>query len=344
VGVRKRISRGLFSALLLLSVSFCFLDNANSEEPIELRISHFGPSDYVQQTQVLEPWVKKIEKLTQGRVKFTIFSDETLGKAADEYDLVVKGKVDIALSVPGYTLGRFPLMSCMSLPFIGTNGEKASLVVWRLYQKFLQDEFKDVKVLWLFSTTPFQLHTIKNSVKTLEDLKGLRIRVSPSLSKAMERLGVIPIIVSLPDGYKLMKEGKLDGVITPWEAALSFKFFDMCKYHTEIGIYSAALFVVMNKQKYESLPMDIRKIIDENSGEQMAVVSGRVFDLEDARAKKIAQDRGDFIYTLPQSELGIWKKITIPVENEWVDNMKAKGLPGQEVLAYVTNLLIEIQQ
>ena len=314
--------------------------------PIELKISHHGSPGWSQQTDVLEPWAKKIEQLANGRVKFSFFPKEALGKAAENYDLAIKGVTDIALGIPSYTPGRFPLTSCVKLPFLGVqSGERASLVFWQAYQKYLKEEFKDVKVLWIFCNGPFQLHTINKQVKTLDDLKGLRLRAGdPDSAKAIELLGATAVSCTAPDGYKLMKEGKLDGTVIPWEGALNFGYLELCKCHTIINMYSISFFVVMNREKFESLPADIRKIIDENSGEPMAALAGKVMDDGDVKGKRMAQERGDVIYILPDSELERWKKITMPVGDAWVQEMKTKGLPGEEVLAYIVDLFIQIRK
>ena len=343
----KKILYGLFVTILFLNVDLFFRNEPRCEEAvIELKISQFGSPSWPQQTEVLEPWARKIEKLTNGRIKFSLFPNEILGKAVEQYDIALKGIADIVLGLPDYTPGRFPLVSCIKLPFLGVqNAEKASLVLWRLYQKYLKDEFKDVKVLWMFCNGPFQLHTINKKVKTLQDLKGLRIRMSdPTSAKALELLGAVTVSCTVIDGYNLMKEGKLDGIVIPWEGALDFKYLELCKYHTVINIYAMPFYVVMNKERYESLPADIKKTIDDNSGEAMAALAGRVMDNGDIKGERFAQARGDFIYTLPKAERERWKKITMPLGDKWVEEMQAKGLPGQEVLTYVVDLFIQIQE
>ena len=318
-------------------------EKASLEEPIELKISHFALPTWIEQTDVLEPWAKKIESLTSGRVKFSFFPKQALGTASEQYDLVVNGTADISLGVTDYTPDRFPLTSCMKLPFMGQDGEKASIVLWRLYQKHLKSEFKDVKVLWMFCHGPGHLHTTKKQVKTIEDLKGLKLRIGdPLTAKAFEILGASTVVCSAPDGYDLIKEGKLDGICMPWEGVLNFGYLDFCKYHTEINFYTTPFYVVMNKEKYESLPSDIRKIIDENSGEEMSALAGRVMKNEDVRGKKFAKDRGDSIYYLPESELKRWKQITMPLGDEWIKEMESKGLPGQKVLSDAIELHSEI--
>ena len=333
--------------MLLFLSSGIFFQNppAFAEDPIELKISHHGPVTWPPHEGALVPWAKKIEALTNGRVHFTFYPKEQLGKGKEQYDFAVKGTTDIGVSVTVYTPDRFPLTSVMKLPFIGSTGEQNSIVLWSLYKKYLQDEYKETKILWLFCHGPGHLHTVNKPVKTLEDLKGLRIRVADAaLGKAMELLGAIPVVASATDAYKLFQEGKLDGACITWEGANVYKYLEMCKYHTEIKMYTLPFFVAMNKDKYNSLPADIKKIIDDNSGEAMAAMTGKAMDNGDIPAKKIAQDRGDFIYSLPKEEFEKWRKITVAVGDDWVKEMKAKGLPGEEVLAYVVDLFIQIQK
>ncbi len=343
---QKKIVLGVPIVFLFLSIgSFC-QEKAFSEEPIELKISHHGSTMWTPHKDVLEPWAKKIETLSHGRVHFTFYPKEALGKAKEQYDLAVKGTADIAASLPDYTPGRFPLTSVMQLPFLGLqNAEQSSIVMWQLFKKYLQEEYKETKILWIFCTAPQTLHTINKQVKTLEDIKGLRIAVSnPTVAKSLELLGAVPVVCTVPDCRAVLQEGKADGVALSWSGILDFKYLEFCKYHTDINIYTLPLFVTMNKEKYASLPADIQKIIADNSNEEMAVTSGKAMDAQSMKARKTAEDRGDRIYTPPQREQERWKKITVAVGDNWVKEMKAKGLPGQEVLAYVVDLFIQIQK
>ncbi len=341
MNLKKAIS-GLAITFLLANAGLFFQDQAmGGEETIELKISHHGPVTWPPSADVVAPWAKKIETLSGGKVQFNFFPKEALGKANEQYDLAVKGTADIVIGMTEFTPGRFPLTSCMKLPFMGQSGEQASIVLWYLYQKYLQEEFKETKILWVFCSGFAQLHTVSKEVRTLEDLKGLRLRVpDPALGKAVELLGAVPVVSSVAEGYKLLQEGKVDGVIISWAGAFDFKYLELCKCHTEINIFTLPFFVTMNKARYESLPADIQKIIQDNtSGEEMAIQTGRAMDDQDANAKKVAQKRGDFIYSLPKTELQRWKKITTVVGDQWVQDMKAKGLPGREVLAYVIDFI-----
>jgi TRAP-type transport system periplasmic protein len=343
--MKPRIKFPSLYGVLAFLILVCLVSGSAYAETTELKLSHFGSPSWFLQKKVAEPWAKKIEQLSAGKVKFTFFPNQILGKAPEQYDLAVKGTADISMGITEYTPGRFPLASVMKLPFMRESGEKASMVFWHLYQKFLANEFKDTKVLWLWCCGPDQIHTIGKPVKTLKDLKGLRIKTADLvLADALKLMGAEPVICTITEAQTLLKEGKLDGVGLPWEGAMTFGFLDRCRYHTEIDMFTIPFFAVMNKEKYGSFPAELRKIIDDNSGERMAVAAGRESDIADAQARTMAQERGDFIYPLPKAELARWKKLALPVGDQWVEGMKARGLPGLEVLTYVVDLFIQIQR
>ena len=311
-------------------------------ETVELKMSHFMPTKHVQHAKVMAPWAEKIEKLTDGRVKVTIFPGGALGKPPHQYDNAVKGITDIAFGLQSYTPGRFPLTSSLRLPFMVKSGEQGANVLWRMYEKYLHDEYKDVKVLWLFMHGPGQLHTTKKQIQTLDDLKGLKIRSpGPIMSKVFKQFGSVPVHMPITQVYTALERKTVDGVAVPWETMPPFRFYEQCKFSTVADIYSMTFFVVMNKKKYESLPADIKKIIDDNSGLKMSIEAGKVYDLGDIPGKKLFEKKGGTVYQLPAAERAKWVKAAVPVKKAWIEDMQAKGLPGQEVLQYAQEMLLK---
>ncbi len=306
---------------------------------VELKISHFMPTKHVQH-KVLADWAKEIEAATNGQLKFKIFPGGQLGKPPHQYDNAVKGLTDIAFGLHSYTPGRFPLTAVLRMPFFVDNAESGSKVLWKVYEKYLMDEHKDTKVLWVFCHGAGQVFTTEKQVKTLEDLKGMKIR-SPGkiMSKVLEKYGASPIGMPITQVYTGLERGLLDGVISPWETMRPFRFYEKAKFSTTADLYSMTFFVTMNKKKYDSLPADLKKAIDEHSGEKMAIKAGQAYDANDERVKALAISKGMTNYTLPSEELDRWKKTAAVVVDEWVAEMEAKGLPAKEVLEYTQTLL-----
>ncbi len=340
--MKKWLTR-LTTCACALSLSL-IIGGTASAETIELKMSHFMPTRHVQHSKVMAPWAKRIEELTHGKVQVTIFPGGALGKPPHQYDNAVKGITDIAFGLQSYTPGRFPLTSSLRLPFMVNSGEQGAKVLWSMYEKYLQQEYKDVKVLWLFMHGPGQIFTTRKQVKNLEDLKGLKIRSpGPIMSKVLKRLGAVPVHMPITQVYTALERKTVDGVAAPWEVMRPFRFFEQCKYAAVADIYSMTFFVVMNKKKYESLPADIKKIFDDNIGLQMAIKAGRAYDQADIPGKKLFEDKGGIVYQLPAAEKEKWIKASMPVKTEWIKDMAAKGLPGKEVLDYAQAQLSKVQ-
>jgi TRAP-type C4-dicarboxylate transport system substrate-binding protein len=203
--------------LCVSAVVFLFgiaiLPGTAAAETIDLKFSSPWPPQHPQHTMVIKPWGDKIEKLSGGRVKVTLFPGQALGKAADHYDMAAKGICDIALTNPMYTPGRFHLLSAFWLPFMVTTAEDTSVALWETYEKYFQNEFKDVKVLWMYVHAPGQIFTREKPIKTLADLKGMKIRATnPSVQESLKLLGASPVAIPVPDVYNALERGVVDSM------------------------------------------------------------------------------------------------------------------------------------
>ena len=335
----------LFLKVSIIIYGIIFLAAVNATaKTVELKISHFMPTKHVQH-KVLADWAEEVEAATNGQLKFRIFPGGQLGKPPHQYESAVKGLTDIAFGLHSYTTGRFPLTAVMEMPFLVHNAEAGSKVLWEVYEKYLMDEHKDTKVLWLFCHGAGQVFTTKKQVKTLEDFKGMKMR-SPGkiMSEVLQKFGASPVGMPITQVYTGLERGLLDGVIAPWETMRPFRFYEKTKYATTADLYSMTFFVTMNKKKYNSLPADLKKVIDDHIGEKMAIKAGKAYDDSDAPGKVLAISKGMTEYTLPPAELERWKKAASVVVDEWVADMNAKGLPGKEILEYTTALLKQAEK
>jgi TRAP-type C4-dicarboxylate transport system substrate-binding protein len=303
------------------------------DKPVELKFSSWVAPVHGHHTGVMVPWAKMLEDKSGGRLKVTIYPGSTLGKAADHYDMVKDGIADLGFTVPGYTPGRFPLITALELPGLFKSSRGGSLAVMSIFDKYFKNEFKDVKVLWFWVHPPGHFHLARKQVKVLEDLAGLKIRAAtPMLTNMVKTLGAIPVSIPAPDTYTALERGTVDGTIFPWEAISSFKIAEVLKYHVASGLYVAPLFTLMNQKKYDSLPADLRKVIDDHSGSWGAEFNGTVWDKNELVGIEAIKKAGGTIYTLPPEERQRWAARLKPIEDEWVKSMDAKGLPGRQLL------------
>jgi len=319
-------------------------------KPIKLTFAIQDPESSWQSVEGDIPWIKAVEKATMGQVVIEPYFAQTLVKGKDAFDAVKTGVCDIGWCVMGYWPGLTPLTEVITLPFLPfKSGEQGSSVLWQLYERFpeLQKEFADVKVLKLWTTDPNFLMTTKKQVKTLEDLKGLKIRVlgGPPI-ESLKALGAVPTLVPMPDLYLALERGTLDGAGLMFPAGLPFRIHEVVKYYTHVPLYMTFFSVIMKLDKWNSLPADIQKQIMSVSGFWGSTLQGyRVMDrAEEVYRERALKDGYKMVeYVLPPEEVERWRKIGgVPLWEAWVKKQEAAGRPrAREILNTTLDLIKE---
>lgn len=317
--------------------------NAMAKDIVLKFATGFSPK-HTMQTKVFEPWAKKISQMTDGKVKVTFFPGGALGKTPDHYDLAEKGIADISYTLQDYTPGRFPLTTVFELPFMITSATQTSVAMWKVYEQFpeFQKEYGKVKLLALFCHPAGGFNTTHTPIKAIEDLKGMKFRTaSPSVTEALKMFGAVPVNMPVTETYTALERGVIEGTVLPWEGNFVFKLAEILKYGTETQFYTMSMMVVMNKRKFESLPEDVQKVIDETTGLAMSREAGKVYDETNTPMKNLCIKKGMQVLQLPMEEKEKLEALSKPLRAEWVKNMDAKGMPGQAILDAAVKLTRE---
>src|SRR5690625_1077558 len=189
-------------------------------ESYEWDFSHFFPPTHFME-DVVQEFAADLEEATDGRIKITSYPGASLAAPDEQFDAAATGSVDFGLSVHGYTPNQFPLSSVMELPFMTESSKQGSSILWQLFNEFDEfgEEYAGTVPLWLYTTDPAQLYTVDKPVKSIEDLKGMRIRSpSPETSEWLEALGATPVSMPMNENFEALERGVVDGTIAPWEA------------------------------------------------------------------------------------------------------------------------------
>ncbi len=302
---------------------------------IELSFATSFSPKHTMQVRVFEPWAEEINRRTNGKVVVTFFPGGALGKAPDHYALAEKGIADIVYILHDYTPGRFPMTSVFELPFMTPSATKTSRAMWMTFEKFpeFQQEYKKVKVLALFCHPGGDFHTVKRPIATIADFAGMKIRTAnPFVTKALKTFGATPVTIPITETYTALERGVVDGTVVPWEGLGIFKLDDLTRYATAANFYTMTMAVLMNQAKWDSLPEDIKGVMEENSGLQMSLACGRAYDETDEPFKKRALSKGIQLIELPPAEEKKLEDLTVPLRDEWINDMESRGLPGRAVL------------
>ena len=337
--------------LLMLLGSICLvliLAAPSLAQVIKLTLADQNPQTGWGPVHALQPWVKKVEEATKGRVKIDVFYAQTLAKGPEIWNAVKSGVADMGWCFHGYWPDMTPLSDVITLPGLPfKTGEKGAEVLWKLYQQFpeIQREYKDVHVLQLWTSHPYFLITSKKQVKTMEDIKGLKIRVvGGPPTEQMKALGAVPVLIPMPDNYQSLDKGVIDGMGAPWEAIYAFRLYEVVKYYTIVPLSAVYFSLSVNKQKWDSLPKDIQEAITSVSGLGAAKFWGHNFfdTAEEGVVEKVKAGNHQMIkYVLPPEELDRWTKTAgEPLWKEWVKKMEGKGRPeAQKILNTTLELL-----
>jgi len=301
---------------------------------IELKLAHFMSPMHVQHRKSFVPFAEKVEKLTGGQVKIKIFPGGALGGPKQLPDAVKAGITDMAFIIPSYTTGRFPRMAVLDLPFMVESATHATKVIYDLFDKYLAEDFKDYKVLWFYSCGAGQLHSATKPIRKVSDLKDMKMRApSAYMSKALKLMGSTSVGMPISELTISLQKGVIDGMLTPFSAIPDFRLWDLVKYVTHVNMYVSPMAVVMNKEKFNSLPAEARKAIDEASGRQWGLHAAQVYDQEDQEVvDKIKQGSKIKLIELSDGEKQAFVKHLAVMKTDWVKEMAKKGLPGKELL------------
>ena len=311
---------------------------SNKEKVIKLSYSVFFPPTHIQ-CQTAQAWAKEINERTNGKVEITIYAGGTLTKAPQVYDGVVNGVSDIGMSCFAYTRGRFPLLEALDLPVGYPDGLTATRIANTIVNKYQPTEIADVHTLYIHAHGPGILAS-KKPVRSLADLKGLKVRATGLSTKIVQNLGGAPIGMSQPETYEALQKGVVDATLCPIETLKGWKQGEVIETVTNsqaVG-YTTSMFVVMNKAKWAALPDEIKKVFNEVSAEYIDK-HGEAWDQADTEGKAFIEELGKKIIALSDEETAQWKTMVKPLLDEFVKVTAEKGLPAAEMLSDIQTLV-----
>lgn len=307
---------------------------AFAQDAETLRVHQMLPAQATIPKLAIEPWTKRVEEASGGRLKFELYPSMQLGGAPpDLYDQAKDGVVDLIWTVLGYTPGRFPKSEVFELPFVVTKGEPTSVAFQEFVEANSMDEFAGVKLICVHAHGPGLIHS-KDPVTKLEDLQGMKIRGgSRIINDMLTRLGAEPVGMPVPQVPEALSTGVITGTTVPWEVTPSLHLAELVHNHTgfsgEHGLYTQTFAFTMNLDKYNALPDDLKAIIDAECGVETARKFGAAMDQGDAVGLKIAQDAGNNIITLDEAETQRWKDASQATIDKWYADAEAAGFDGK---------------
>ncbi len=322
----------MFRKFLIAVCVFAGFSVTASAADVTLKLHQLLPAQANLPKNFLAPWAEKVEKESNGRIKIELYPSMQLGgKPPALFGQVKDGFVDLIWTLPGYTPGRFPRTEVFELPFIAGSSEATSAAAWELFQSDIKEDFQDVHMIAVHVHGPGLIHS-KEPINKLEDIKGKKVRGPTRLAtNLLKAIGAFPVGMPVPAVPESLSKGVIDATAIPWEIVAPLRVHELVHNHTTFAkpLYTSFFIFAMNKDKYESLPADLKKVIDDNSGLEASKWAGRVMGEGDAPGFNAATKAGNNIIQLNAAETARWEEAASGVRDEWISEVKKKGIDGK---------------
>ncbi len=329
---RKSVWNGLLSTMLLLAAAQAWAQAS------VLRFNWWIPPNHLTRTKIMDVWAQQVEVATQGRVKIE-FTATSLGAPPRQFDLVRDGVADLAMGVHGYTPDRFVLPQVAELPFMGDSAEALSVALWRTHAKFFAPatEYQGVKLIGIMTHGPGSLWSPKAPIRSLADLKGLKVRAGGGLqNEIVAKLGAAVVSAPAPQTFEILSRGVADATLFTNDAVASFGLGKLLKFNTRVpgGLFNSTFFVIMNEAKWNALAPQDRTAIEGLSGEAFARLGGKGWDDTD---RDVAATLAESQVVLPDAKFMAELRDNLKgLDAQWVADAKAKrGVDGAAAMAFM---------
>ena len=301
----------------------------------ELSLAHFTSTKHPMDRLVMRPWSEDVSRLTNRDLTIRIYPGGELGKGPKaQYKRAVDGIADMTFGLQGYTSTLFPRTLLIELPGLAPHGVAATRMLWGAI-KHIRTEYDRTQVLALWTNDRAVLMTRDKPVRTLDDLKGMKIRTPSKLQgEIIKALGATPVAMPVTRMYNALKTGVVDGLMVASSVIKSFKIGEVARYYTVGPFAHTAFFLVMNKDAYDKLTPSQRQTIDDTTGRQLSLKAAQVYEKAGSAAlqNEVKNGRGEII-RLSTAEDQRWRQALQHVRDDTVKALEAKAIPAQAILS-----------
>jgi TRAP-type C4-dicarboxylate transport system substrate-binding protein len=301
----------------------------------ELKLATFVPPSHIIYARVLTPWAQELATKSNNRLTVRFFPSMQLGGRPPElYRQMLQGISDICFTLPGYTSNDFPMMALTELPGMANNAEDGTKKLWAHFGRFLAREYQGAKVLMLWNSDTASIMSKAKPVRTLDDIKGMKIRTpSAAQSAQLEALGATPIDMPASQIYNALDRGVVDASMIPMSAALDFKLIEVARYFTTNAPLGRSPFLVaMNQARYDRLAPDLKKLIDDSTGLSLSLKGAQTYDTQNNEAIEAAKKDREVVMLSPE-ERNRWLAVFRPLITRKAEEGEKAGLPARGLLS-----------
>jgi TRAP-type C4-dicarboxylate transport system substrate-binding protein len=296
----------------------------------------------------LSQWIEEVREASNGRIDITLFPSSQLGAVPDIIDNLKLGVSDIAWASPAMFSGRFPVMEGTNLPLLDIPTARVGTdLLYDLWEQtdLMQKEFDGIHPLMLHNACPYYFASAKggDDITSLADLKGMKLRVQGTYpSVLLKELGAEPISLHASEIYESLSKHVLDGMLTDITTFRTYKLSEVTGSVVETQIYRFCAFVIMRPEAYNSLPDDLKQVMDDLSGREMSYRFSDAWTDDVEAGIALYREAGAKTYAFTDDEFATILEAAGAVNDQWVSAMNDMGYEGQNILNTYNELLENI--
>src|SRR3954454_4557057 len=327
-------ARRTFFILSILIAATVYVQAAG---PITLRVADSFPKGHFLVKLVLEPWMEDVRKRTNNAVKFEHYPAQQLGKATDMLKLTQTGVADIGYVAPAYASDKMPVSEVAMLPGAFDHSCQGTLAYWKLARSGVIAEqdytANNIKLLLAVSLPQYRIFTVKQPVKDVADVTGLKLRSTGGAQDlTLRAIGAVPVRMAAPDAYESLSRGTMDGLLFPLESVVAYGADKLVKYSTDgLGFGSFIVSYSISENVWKKLSPEVQKAMIDGAEEMMPTLCQQV-QKADNETKKSLDAAGIRFETLQPEVNGKFKDLMKGVAKAWSEGLDGRGKRGSDAL------------
>jgi TRAP-type C4-dicarboxylate transport system substrate-binding protein len=339
-----RVAFVLFTLILVIPTAFaaCTQQPPAPGQVIQLKWGALAADTHFRSV-IQKEWMAKIEKETNGKVKFTQYWGGTMITPADHFDQMANGVVDVINASADYPKTGFEIHKNSGQFYYGvTTCEAQSKVFNELRKKFPEIDgqyAKYGKLLANGEVVGFQQLITKKPVRTMTDLKGMQIKATPAWANVINGYNAEAVMTSMFDLYLALQKGTVDGLCGPRETLISFKFDEVTKYVTNINFtYALNPGIVISNNAWAKLPQDVQKVMMNNVqwySDEIIKATNKI----EADSVTYSKTKGMETINLSKEEIAKLDQLIYADAQKKAADLDAKGFPGSKILTEARKLI-----
>ena len=294
-------------------------------------------------TEHIEKLAELVAEKTNG--EFTInVSYGGLSKNTDNLDGISIGAFEMAQFCAGYHPDKNRVVTVLELPFLGVSNLEEEVAVSNAV--YAHPAATDEMAQWnakLLMTSPMPQYNLVGTGEpreTLDSFDGMRVRATGGLGEAFKTVGAVPTSVTSSEAYQAMESGVVDTVAFAPHAHLSFGTINQADWWTEnLNPGTVNCPVVVNIDAYESLTDEEREALDSSVSEAMDHYLANYGELLKKWDSVLSEKQVQKV-NLSEDEIQKFRQTAAdPIRDQWIKDMEAQGIPGQELYDLVQQTL-----